>query len=82
MGLSKLDGLPRLLYFICSLAPPSSTPVLKVFEGKKKKEEEKEEEGEIYEEGVAVRGWVSMKIYVLKNSCKTFNVSMNVLCLQ
>lgn len=41
-----------------------------------------EEEGEIDEEGVAVRGWVSMKIYVLKNSCKIFNVSMNVLCLQ
>lgn len=37
---------------------------------------------EIYDGGVAVRGWVSMKIYVLKNSCKMFNVSMNVLCLQ
>lgn len=42
----------------------------------------KKEEGVIHDEGVAVRGWVSMKIYVLKNSCKTFNVSMNVLCLQ
>lgn len=42
----------------------------------------KREEAKYMRVGVAVRGWMSMKIYMLKNSCKMFNVSMNVLCLQ
>lgn len=78
MCFSKLDDLCRLSYVICNLAPLLT---LKLWSWKYLRGE-KEEEGEICEEGVAVRGWVSMKIYVLKNSCKTFNVSMNVLCLQ
>jgi hypothetical protein len=52
---------------------------LELFEGKKRGGAGEEE---MYGEGVAVRGWVSMKIYVLKNSCKMFNVSMNILCLR
>lgn len=63
---------------------PSTQPLLWPWNYMKglKREPKRERGGEIDGEGVAVRGWVSMKIYVLKNSCKTFTVSMTVLCLQ
>lgn len=83
--------------YVLSAVEPPTHPQLRSWNylrGKKEEEEEVEEEeteeqwgrkekeeGKVYEEGVAVRGWVSMKIYVLKSSCKMFNVSMNVLCL-
>lgn len=57
----------RCILSVISPPYPPSALLLELCEGGKTKGG-----GEIYEEGVAVRGWVSMKVYVLKNSCKAF----------